>query len=203
MLYGAESLRDAELVAVILGTGTRGRSVHALARDVMAVLDREHGPPSPTSLMRLAGLGDAKVASLCAGFELARRVLCPNRKKIAMPTDVLPMVARFADRNQEHFLCVSLNGAHEVIAVRVVSVGLVNRTMVHPREVFADAITDRAAAVVVAHNHPSGSVTPSGEDRAITRRLVEAGSTLGIPVLDHVVFSATDHYSFLERGELR
>jgi DNA repair protein RadC len=203
MLQGAHVLKDAELVAVILGTGTRGRPVQSLARDVLAVLDREHAPPSPTSLIRLGGLGTAKAASLCAGFELARRVLCPAHHKIGMPTDVLPLVARFADRNQEHFICISLNGAHEVIAVRVVSVGLVNRTMVHPREVFADAITDRAAAVIVAHNHPSGSVTPSGEDRAITRRLEEAGNTLGIPVLDHVIFAATGHYSFLENGGLR
>lgn len=200
--HGAEALRDVELVAVILGTGTRGRPVNVLARDVLQILDRENGPPSPASLKQLGGLGDAKVASLCAGFELARRILCPHRNRIRIPADVLPLVSRFADRNQEHFLCMSLNGAHEVVAVRVVSVGLVNRTLVHPREVFAGPLTDRAAAIILAHNHPSGSVEPSAEDDEITSRLVSVGQTIGIPVLDHVLFGITGYYSYLESDRL-
>ena len=115
---------------------------------------------------------------------------------------MLPAIRHYADRKQEHFLSVSLNGAHEIIAVRVVSIGLVNRTIVHPREVFADPLTDRAAAVVVAHNHPSGQVQPSMEDRDVTRRLKSAGDTLGMKLLDHVVFSTLGYYSFLEHGEL-
>jgi DNA repair protein RadC len=116
--------------------------------------------------------------------------------------DTLPLLERFADRNQEHFLTLSLNGAHEVIMVRTVSVGLVNRTMVHPREVFAGPLTDRASAIILAHNHPSGSVEPSAEDDEITTRLLSAGETLGIPVLDHVVFSRSGYYSYLEHDAL-
>jgi DNA repair protein RadC len=113
-----------------------------------------------------------------------------------------PWVRHYGDRRQEHFLCISLNGANEVITTRVVSVGLVNKTQVHPREVFAEPITDRASAVILAHNHPSGNLSPSKEDLQITRQLKEAGETLGITVLDHIIFSQKGHYSFLEQGEL-
>jgi DNA repair protein RadC len=107
-----------------------------------------------------------------------------------------------ADRKQEHFLCISLNGAYEVIAVRTVSVGLVNKTQVHPREVFADPLTDRATAIIVAHNHPTGNLTPSKEDIAITRQLKSAGEILGIKLLDHIIFSHKGYYSFMENNEL-
>jgi DNA repair protein RadC len=113
---------------------------------------------------------------------------------------VLPLIRHYADRRQEHFLCVSLNGANEIIATRVVSVGLVNKTQVHPREVFADPITDRASAVIVAHNHPSGSLEPSKEDIDITGQLRSAGEILGIRLLDHVIFNSKGYYSFLEKG---
>ena len=99
-------------------------------------------------------------------------------------------------------MCVSLNGANEVIAVRTVSVGLVNRALVHPREVFADPITDRASAIVVAHNHPSGNLSPSPDDLAITYQLKEAGITLGIKLLDHLIFNDQDYFSLLEKGHL-
>ena len=105
-------------------------------------------------------------------------------------------------RKQEHFLCVSLNGANEVIQTRVVSVGLVNKTQVHPREVFADPITDRASAVIVAHNHPAGGTSPSREDREVTQQLKFAGETLGIRLLDHIIFDRKGYYSFLEKGEI-
>jgi len=107
-----------------------------------------------------------------------------------------------ADRKQEHFLCISLNGANEVIATRTISVGLVNKTQVHPREVFADPITDRASAIIIAHNHPTGGLAPSKEDIEITMRLKKAGETLGIKLLDHIIFSHKGHYSFLENNDI-
>jgi DNA repair protein RadC len=118
------------------------------------------------------------------------------------PTDVLPLVRHYADRKQEHFICISINGANEVITTRVVSVGLVNKTQVHPREVFADPITDRASAIIVAHNHPSGGLLPSQEDLEITKQLTSAGEVLGIKVLDHMIFNDKGYYSLLEKGEI-
>ena len=116
--------------------------------------------------------------------------------------DVLPLVTHWADRPQEYFLVLSLNGAHEVIRLRVVSQGILDRTIVHPREVFVHPLSDRAAAVICAHNHPSGNTEPSQEDRDLTRRLREAGELLGIPMLDHVVFTQEGYYSFLEHNAL-
>ncbi len=200
--HGPEHLSDHELLTIMLGSGTRNKSVYSLAREVLPLFDRLQGKITQDELLAVSGLGAAKAALLTAAVEFARRQLFPERKRIAFPADVLPLVRHFADRKQEHFICLSLNGAHEVSAVRVVSVGLVNRTIVHPREVFADPVTDRASAVIVCHNHPSGNVEPSSEDREVTRRLAAAGETLGIPLLDHLVFSDRGYYSFLEHGEV-
>jgi len=200
--FGSERLSDSELLQAILGSGSRHRSVTALADHVLELLDRLGPGVGYSELVAVSGLGSAKAALLCSAFELARRMRCPDSTRIAVPADIMPLVRHYADRKQEHFLCVSLNGAHEVQSVRVVSIGLVNRTIVHPREVFADPLTDRAAAVVVAHNHPSGRVEPSLEDRDVTRRLRQAGETLGLRLLDHVIFSTKGYYSFLEHGEL-
>ena len=120
-------------------------------------------------------MGPAKATLILAALEFARRRIRPEGLKISFPPDILPLIRHFADRKQEHFLCVSLNGANEVIQTRVVSVGLVNKTQVHPREVFADPITDRASAVIVAHNHPAGGTSPSQEDREVTQQLKSAG----------------------------
>ena len=199
---GPERLRDVELVMLILGSGVAGRPVNDVAREVLALVDSRNEAPAVEELARIRGLGPARCATVCAAFELARRVLCPERRRIQIPSDVMPMLERFTDRKQEHFVTLSLNGAHEVMVLRTVSIGLVNRTMVHPREVFAGPLTDRAAAVILAHNHPSGSLTPSAEDNEITRRLVSAGQTLGIPVLDHVVFGTTGFHSYLEHDAL-
>ena len=153
-------------------------------------------------LLAVEGVGLAKAALIAAALEFARRRIRPHGMKIALPTDVYPLIRHIADRRQEHFMCVSLNGANEVIAVRTVSVGLVNRALVHPREVFADPITDRASAIVVAHNHPSGNLSPSPDDLAITYQLKEAGITLGIKLLDHLIFNDQDYFSLLEKGHL-
>jgi len=202
IMHGASYLSDRQLLAILIGWGTREKRVDKLAEEVLKLIDSKKGVVDIEDLICIRGIGFAKAATIAAAFEFSRRKLCPGNKKISFPQDVLPLVAHYADRRQEYFLCLSLNGAHEVIAVRVVSMGLVNRTIVHPREVFADPLTDRAASVVVAHNHPSGRVEPSTEDRDITERLKEAGNTLGIQVLDHIIFSAKGYYSFLEHGEL-
>ncbi len=198
---GVRALADAELLAALLGTGTRGKGVLALAEETLAAIAAA-GPPDAATLTRISGLGAAKASSIACALELGRRLYGLRDKRIFSPRDVYPLIAHWADRKQERFLVCSLNGAHEVLAIRVVSVGLVNRTVVHPREVFADPIVDRACAVIVAHNHPSGRLDPSAEDVDITRRLKEAGGLLGIALLDHLVFSSEGYCSFVERGLL-
>lgn len=197
---GPLSLSDRELMAVVLGSGSAGKSVNVLAKDVLAVVDRSKATLDLDLLRKLSGMGDAKVCAIAAAIELGRRFYAIKDKRITTPGDIFPLIAHFADRRQEHFICITLNGAHEVIFARQVTSGLVNRTVVHPREIFADAITDRACAIVVAHNHPSGNMEPSKEDVDITRRLQQAGQLLGIPLLDHLVFCREGYFSFVEHG---
>jgi DNA repair protein RadC len=199
---GAAALSDSELLAALLGTGMQGKGVNELAQEVLGLMDSSKEAPDAEALARLAGIGGAKASSICAALELGRRLYGNRDKKISSPGDVWPIVSHWADRKQERFICCSLNGAHELLAARVVSVGLVNKTVVHPREVFADPITDRACAIVVAHNHPSGRLEPSPEDREITSRLKAAAEILGIALLDHLVFSGSGYYSFVEHGLL-
>jgi DNA repair protein RadC len=197
---GPEALSDLELMAILLGSGTKDSDVLTVAGRILKVLDGRNEKLSLGELQKIEGVGPAKASLIAAALEFARRRIRPEGLRISFPPDVLPLIRHFADRRQEHFICVSLNGANEVIATRVVSVGLVNKTQVHPREVFADPITDRASAVIVAHNHPSGSLEPSKEDIDITAQLKSAGEILGIRLLDHIVFNQKGYYSFLEKG---
>ncbi|MDA8426038.1 MAG: DNA repair protein RadC [Treponema sp.] len=199
---GPLSLSDGELIAALIGTGIHGKGVQALADEVLGLLDVSRSVPDPAILRRISGMGEAKACAVAAALELGRRVYGLREKRVASPRDIWPLVSHWADRKQERFICCSLNGAHELIAARIVSVGLVNRTVVHPREVFADPLTDRACAVVVAHNHPSGRLEPSPEDREITQRLKSAADTLGLALLDHIIFTREAFFSFVEHGLL-
>jgi DNA repair protein RadC len=199
---GAQSLSDMELIAILVGKGTRGHDVMSVAQRILKILDASNGKLSIENLQQIEGVGPAKATLIAAALEFSRRRIRPEGLKISFPLDVLPLIRHYADRKQEHFICVSINGANEVITTRVISVGLVNKTQVHPREVFADPITDRASGIIVAHNHPVGGLTPSKEDIEITKQLKTAGETLGIKLLDHIIFNHKGYYSFLENGKL-
>lgn len=199
---GPQALSDADLLSILIGSGTKTVDVFTLARRLLDVLDRTGLSLKIDELCQIEGIGPAKATKIAAALEFSRRRIRPRGIKISFPTDVFPLIRHIADRHQEHFLCVSLNGANEVIAVRTVSVGLVNRALVHPREVFADPITDRATSIIVAHNHPSGNLIPSADDLAVTRQLREAGATLGIQVLDHIIFNQENYYSLLDKGHM-
>ena len=199
---GAAALSDQELLAVLLGKGTPGMDVMTLAGKIARVVDEKGLNVSSEDLSQFAGVGDAKAALILAAIEFARRRIKPEGTKIESPADILPLVRHYADRKQEHFLCATINGANEVLNVRVISIGLVDRSPVHPREVFADAVADRASAIVVAHNHPAGALEPSSSDVEITRQLKLAGEVVGIALLDHIIFGRSGYFSFLEQGKL-
>jgi DNA repair protein RadC len=202
LVEGPESLSDRELLAVLLNTGIQGKNVDVLADELVGLLDRGKNIPPVKELAGLSGLGAAKACAVAAMLEFGRRRWGPGGSRIRFPEDVFNLIRHYGDRRQERFICISLNGAHEVIAVRVVTVGLVNRTIVHPREVFSDPLQDRASAVCVAHNHPSGKLVPSGEDDDITFRLKEAADILGINFLDHIIFSGEGFFSYNQKGLL-
>ncbi len=199
---GAAALSDQELLAVLLGKGTRNMDVMKLAGKVATVIDEKGLGVQADDLRKFDGIGDAKAALLLAALEFARRRIKPDGAKIETPADLLPHVRHYADRKQEHFLCASINGANEILNIRVISIGLIDRSPVHPREVFADALMDRASAVIVAHNHPAGSLEPSLADIEATKQLKAASEVLGIALLDHIIFNRSGYYSFLEAGRL-
>jgi DNA repair protein RadC len=199
---GAAALSDQELLAVLLGKGTPGMDVMTLAGKLARVIDEKGLGVKAEDLTTFDGVGDAKATLILAAIEFARRRIKPEGAKIETPADLLPHVRHYADRKQEHFLCASINGANEILNIRVVSIGLIDRTAVHPREVFADALSDRASAVIVAHNHPTGSLDPSASDVEMTTQLKEAGLVLGIAFLDHIIFNRSGYFSFLEAGRL-
>ena len=197
---GPGALSDKELIAVLLGKGTPQMDVMTLAGKVARAMDEKGLEVRVEDLIQFEGVGQAKAAILLSALEFARRRIKPEGLKIDTPADVLPLIRHFADRKQEHFLSVTINGANEVINVRVVSIGLVDRSPVHPREVFADALADRASGIIVAHNHPAGNLEPSASDEDVTLQLKRAGEIMGIHLLDHIIFNRTAYFSFLETG---
>ena len=200
--YGPAALADGELLAILLNTGIQGKNVIELAQDLLGLLDSNKDIPSVKEISALSGIGLSKACAVAAMLEFGRRRYGSFSASIKKPSDIFTLVRHYADRKQERFISLSLNGAHEVLAVRVVTIGLVNKTIVHPREVFADIIQDRAAAFCVAHNHPSGQLGCSAEDEDITRRLQAAADILGLHFLDHVIFSQKDFWSFRENGKM-
>ncbi|MDR0554534.1 MAG: DNA repair protein RadC [Treponema sp.] len=199
---GPGALSDQELLAIALNSGVRGKTVGVLAAELLDALERRKDIPSVKELAGLSGLGLSKAGAVIAMLEFGRRRWGIAGTRIKHPSDIYNMVRHFADRRQERFLCLSLNGAYEALALRIVTIGLVNRTIVHPREVFADPILDRASAVCVAHNHPSGQLRPSPEDENITIKLKDAADVLGIRFLDHLIFSEAGYYSYCQDGKI-
>lgn|SRR5574340_258438 len=199
---GAAALSDQELLAVLLGKGTSSMDVMALAKQLTRVIDEKGLSLKADDLCGFDGVGEAKAALVLAAIEFARRRIKPEGVKIATPADLLPHVRHYADRKQEHFLCASINGANEILNIRVISIGLIDRTPVHPREVFAEALSDRASAIIVAHNHPAGSLHPSPADIEATKQIKQAGAIIGIELLDHIIFNRQGYYSFSEEGAL-
>jgi DNA repair protein RadC len=199
---GPEALSDHELLAVLLNTGIQGKNVILLAKELLERLNRNKDIPPVKELVRLTGLGETKACAVVAMLEYGRRRWGASGARIKHPQDIFTLIRHYADRKQERFICISLNGAHEVLAVRVVTVGLVNRAIVHPREVFADVILDRAAALIAAHNHPSGDLEPSSGDDDVTATLMQAADVLGIQFLDHIIFSENAYFSYCQAHKM-
>jgi DNA repair protein RadC len=199
---GAPALTDTELIEAIIGRGTRNRDVREISKDISRLVSERGGRIGYDDLQAIEGIGPTKASQIMSCFELGRRYFGQESSvaKVTRPEDILPLVADLRDKRQEHFVCISLNGAGEVLENRTITVGLLNHSLVHPREVFADAITDRAASVICVHNHPSGSLEPSSQDIAITSQLKEAGAILGIQLTDHLIVTKTGHISMRERG---
>jgi DNA repair protein RadC len=204
---GPASLSIRELIAILVGSGTEGRSALDVAGDLLQAsqgsLRRMAGAPA-AELEHVAGVGPAVSARISAALELGRRLAREGpqeRVRIKGPQDVYERCApALRDLPQEEFRVLLLNVQHAVLRELPVTRGTLDASVVHPREVFRAAIADSAAAVILTHNHPSGDPTPSPDDRAVTRQLVEAGAVLGIPIIDHVIIGDGRYLSFVEAG---
>jgi DNA repair protein RadC len=166
------------------------------------MMDESFENLSLDKLLDIHGLGVAKASQIISALELAKRYTSQSNKKITSAEDVYHELREFATKQQEHFLVITLDGASHVINTRTVFIGTLNQSLVHPREVFADAIADRAAGIIIAHNHPSGTLRASRADIAITQRLDEVSKLVGIELLDHVILAKDGFYSFSDEGLL-
>lgn len=195
---GSAALSDFELLQAMIGSGNAQADVSKIARDTLKLLQAHGKDVSYEQLKQVTGMGAAKITEILAALELSRRYLLEDeRPLIDSPEAAVAQLVDIRDKKQEYFVCLTLDGANRLIAKRIITIGTLTSSLVHPREVFADAITDRAASIIVAHNHPSESLDPSEADRQVTERLVEVGDMLGIKLIDHIVITTTSWASVL------
>jgi len=206
---GPENLSDAELLAILIGGGSRNENAIGLAQRLLATFGsiQRLTEAGNRAIESVKGIGKAKVAQIRAGLELGRRNgLEPISTGIPIKSSKQTFEhyrARMKGLKKETFLCLLLDTKHNVICEEEIAVGSLNETVVHPREVFKRAIAESAAAVLFVHNHPSGSPEPSGQDKQLTRRLTEVGKLIGIRVLDHLIVGRDGYYSFAAEGGIQ
>ena len=205
ILKGASALSNRELVALIFGSGGKDHPLMNIAKELGTLLEKEKLEALEIKkLSEIPGVGTSKACQILAAFELAKRFYIESEKPLVRtPEDILPLLKDYAEKKQEHFLTITLDGSKRVIDVHLTFIGTLNYMQLHPREVFAIACTDHAAAIIVAHNHPSGTAVPSNEDRLVTKQLREIGTLMGIELLDHIIFTKKNgFYSFAGNGIL-
>lgn len=193
---GAEALSDYELLMAIIGSGNAQADVTKIARDVHKLLKERGSGLTYDDLLTIKSLGPAKATQIMAGYELWRRQFeVSERPIIDSPEKAVEQLADIRDKKQEYFVCLTLDGANRLIAKRIISIGTLTSSLVHPREVFAEAITDRAASIIVAHNHPSERLESSSADNTMTQKLRNTGDIVGIALVDHIIVTATGYIS--------
>jgi len=209
--WGADGLSTAELIAIIIKTGGKDKSALELAREALMRFStlKEIEDAAVAEFDNIKGIGSAKIAQIKAAFELGRRLLQSDKNTGPMPPvfrnsrEVYEYFrTRFYGLKKERFLCAMLDAKNRVFRETIISEGTLTSSLVHPREVFREAIKEAAASVLFVHNHPSGDPNPSRDDIDITRRLVETGRVIGINVIDHIVISDAAYLSLMEKGYL-
>lgn len=202
MEHGLSYMFNEELVMLILGTGNSQLPVEVMAEKIVGVLDDSDPDEVVENLLRLKGVGQGKALAVAAALELGKRRSSHLCAPIRSSADLVPFVQNYAVCKKEHFLLVTLNGSHEIIQIHVVSVGTLNKTLIHPREIYGTAMKEDAAAIIVCHNHPSGNCEPSEEDIRVTHTLEKVGEIMGIELLDHIIVCRDSYFSFLDKGLL-
>lgn len=206
ILRGPQSLSDAELIAILLRTGTKGKNVIQIAQGLLQKYGNLNILSTQTieAIKNFSGIGKDKAASLIAAFEISRRADSQKKwfsnKKITSPSDVAEVfIPLLRDEVKEKFIVVCLNTANKIIKHELISVGNLNSSVVHPREVFKVAIENNSANIILLHNHPSGNPEPSSEDISLTKKLIEAGKLMEIQVFDHIIIAGNNYCSLVEK----
>jgi DNA repair protein RadC len=192
---GPAALSDFELLEVLIGTGASQSDVGTIARSVQKQLQKGVEAFTFETLTTIKGVSTAHASKLLASLELARRHLVRDVTPLQTVRDIIARLDDLRNKQQEHFICLSLDGGQRLIAQRTITIGTLDTVLAHPREVFADAIVDRAACIVVVHNHPSGDPKPSRKDITLTQQLAAAGHLLGVPLRDHIICTKTEYFS--------
>jgi len=201
---GAPNLKDSELLAILLGTGVEGKSALDISLQILKKYSKRRILRlSFRDLSGIKGIGPAKACVILASQEFIKRALDLGEETLPViksAKDVVAQAVYMRDKTREHFMAIYLNGRNQMVFKKPMFVGTLNTNLVHPREIFAEALKQNAACVIFAHNHPSGDPEPSKNDFEITNRLVEAGKIMGIDVLDHIIITKTKVFSFKEKG---
>ncbi len=185
---GVAALSDFELLQALIGSGNKQAGVSTIAKTTQKLLIQNGADVTYEQLQEVTGLGLARITEILAAFELSKRYLIDSEQPIIdSPEKAVEQLSDIRNKKQEHFVVMTLDGANRLIAKRTITIGTLTASLVHPREVFADAITDRAASIIVAHNHPSGSLTASSADLEVTIRLKQSADLLGISLIDHII----------------
>jgi len=199
---GVENLKDSELLAILLRTGTIGKNVIEIASQILSKYSKKRLlQMTYQDLSKISGIDSAKATTLLAAFELSKRALEVNDTNLPVISDAKDAVAQLSDMRdlkKEHLMALYLNAKNQLVHKETISMGTLNANLVHPREVFEPALKYSAAQIIVAHNHPSGDPKPSEDDLEVTKRLTEAGKMMGIELMDHVIVSKNSHFSFKE-----
>ncbi|MCE9585266.1 DNA repair protein RadC [Candidatus Nomurabacteria bacterium] len=201
--YGSEKLKDYELLALLLGSGIKGLNVLELSKKILLTI-KKIGIKKITlqDLLKIKGLGKAKASQVFSVLELGKRLNNENKQAVLSARDVWNFCSDIRIMQREHFVAFYLDTQNCLIERQTISIGTLNSSLVHPREVFEPALSFHAASVIVAHNHPSGELEPSPEDKEVTKRLVEAGKIIGIDIIDHVILSKKGYLSFQQKNLL-
>lgn len=201
---GAKNLKEEELLAILLSTGIKGKNVLRVSEEILKQFSSiKLLKLSFEDLSKIKGVGQAKACLILAAFEFVKRALGAKDEiapKIVSVDDIIAQAIYMRDKQREHFMVLYLNGRNELIFKKPMFVGTLNANLVHPREIFIEALKQNAACLIFCHNHPSGDPSPSKVDLEITKRLSEAGRIMGIDVLDHLIISKTKVFSFRESG---
>lgn len=198
--YGPEKLLNHELLAILLGSGIKGFNVLELSKKILNIISKTGVDKiSLKDLLEIKGLGKAKASEIISCFELGRRILKDKKISVILtPKDVWERMLDIRISKKEHFVVFYLDSRNQEIQREIISIGTVNESLVHPREVFESAIKNNASSVILAHNHPSGSTEASQADIEITKKMIHAGKILGIHIVDHVIVTEKQYLSIID-----